>query len=175
MLAVLAMIGAIWSFLLLTSSLHRTLDQQVRNVGLQLKCPVCQGESVADSTSSIAQGMRANIREQLQAGKSEQKVIQFFADHYGAQIVWSPPWQGLALLAWLVPIALLLGGALLILLLARDWRKNSHVSMKGVTAVEDERELAGMDEAEYERYRVRLEQELADDDPLFTQRRTEVG
>ena len=122
LLALLAVIAAIWSFMILTAARNETLDQRVHDVASQLKCPVCQGESVADSPSTISQQMRAVIRQQLQSGKSEQEVIQYFVDRYGEQIVWSPPWQGFTLLAWLVPIALLLVGALLLFTVLRSWR-----------------------------------------------------
>src|SRR5947209_16767391 len=73
-IGVIALLGALWSYMFFTASTHQTLDQRVYNVGSQLKCPVCQGESVADSPSAIAQQMRGVIRRQLQSGKSEQEV-----------------------------------------------------------------------------------------------------
>src|SRR2546421_7854311 len=110
-LAVLAILGAVWSYVFLQNPPQPSLDQRVQDVASQLKCPICQGESVADSPSQLAQQMRSVIRQQLQTGRSDQQVIQYFVERYGQQIVWSPPWQGFTLLAWLVPITLLLGGA----------------------------------------------------------------
>src|SRR6516162_7720188 len=123
-LLALAVIAAVWSTLWIVAPGQQTLDARVQRVALQLKCLICQGESVADSPSILAQQMRAAIRQQLQSGRSEQEVIQYFQQRYGDQIVWSPPWQGFSLLAWLVPIAFLLCGIGLILLLLREWRKN---------------------------------------------------
>src|SRR6266536_6637219 len=120
-LAVLAIVGAVWSYVFLQNPPPPPLDQRVHDVASQLKCPICQGESVADSPSQLAQQMRGVIRQQLQSGRSDQQVIQYFVDRYGQQIVWSPPWQGFMLLAWLVPIALLLGGAVLLFMVLRDW------------------------------------------------------
>ncbi|TME60407.1 MAG: cytochrome c-type biogenesis protein CcmH, partial [Chloroflexi bacterium] len=77
-LAVVAIVGAIWYSIFLQNPPQQTLDQRVQHVGSQLKCPVCQGESVADSQSAIAQQMRGIIRQQLQSGMSEQAVIQYF-------------------------------------------------------------------------------------------------
>jgi cytochrome c-type biogenesis protein CcmH len=154
--------------MLFTASAHQTLDQRVYNVGSQLKCPVCQGESVADSPSAIAQQMRGVIRKQLQSGKSEQEVIQYFVGNYGEQIAWSPPWQGFSLLAWLVPIGLLTGGMLLLFFTLRNWR----TSLPREYASHDESLVGGVQEEELARYRTQLEQELAAEDALF--RRTEV-
>src|SRR5205807_6167862 len=121
-LAALAVMAAVWSTLLIIKPKQETLDQRVQNVASQLKCPVCQGESVADSQATIALQMRQVIREQLQSGKSEQDVVQYFVHSYGNQIVWLPLWQGFSLLAWLVPIAFLLGGVGLVFVVLREWR-----------------------------------------------------
>jgi cytochrome c-type biogenesis protein CcmH len=162
-IVVIVLLGAIWSYMLFTASAHQTLDQRVHNVASQLKCPVCQGESVADSPSGIAQQMRGVIRKQLQAGKSEQEVIQYFVSNYGEQIVWSPPWQGFSLLAWLVPIGLFIGGIFLLVATLRNWR----TANPPAPASDDEAVLASASEAELEQYRAQLEQELAAEDPLF--------
>src|SRR6266567_1718156 len=164
-LAIVAIVGAIWYSIFLQNPPQQTLDQRVQHVGSQLKCPVCQGESVADSQSAIAQQMRGIIRQQLQSGMTEQAVIQYFQARYGEQIVWSPPWQGFSLLAWLVPIGLLLGGAVLIFFILRDWRTLS--PEEGERACKAE--LAHVDEAELAAYRALLEEELAEEDPIFAQ------
>ena len=167
-IAVIVLLGALWSYMLLTASAHQTLDQRVYDVASQLKCPVCQGESVADSSSGIAQQMRGVIRKQLQSGKSEQGVIQYFVNNYGEQIAWSPPWQGFSLLAWLVPIGLLMGGVLLLFFTLRSWRDSYPTEM----ASNDKLSLLNAFDDELEQYRAQLEQELAAEDPLF--RRSEV-
>src|SRR5437762_4472302 len=158
--AVVAIVAAIWSYAFLQNSPQQTLDQRVHDVASQLKCLICQGESVADSPSQLAQQMRGVIRQQLQAGKSEQEVIQYFQASYGDQIVWSPPWQGFSLLAWLVPIGLLLAGIILLFFVLRDWRTPSPGS-----STSDDSELENVDEADLAIYRSQLEQELAAEDP----------
>ncbi|MFL5697435.1 MAG: cytochrome c-type biogenesis protein CcmH [Ktedonobacteraceae bacterium] len=170
-LAALAIVGAVWSFVFLQNPPQPSLDQRVHDVASQLRCPVCQGESVADSPSQLSQQMRGVIRQQLQSGKSEQQVIQYFRTSYGDQIVWSPPWQGFTLLAWLVPIGLLLAGLILLFFVLRDWRALAPASS---TAADPE--LASVDEVDLAFYRAQLEQELAADDPIFApQNRTEAG
>src|SRR2546429_4282154 len=120
-IASISILAAIWSYILLSQPPRQTLDQRVPGVASQLKCLVCQGESVADSPATLSQQMRGIIRQQLQSGKSEQEVIQYFESRYGDRILWSPPWQGFTALAWLVPIALLLGGTLLLFFVLRGW------------------------------------------------------
>ena len=62
-LAVVAIVGAIWMALFLRNPPQQTLDQRVHSIGEQLKCPVCQSKSVADSSSALAQQMRGVIRQ----------------------------------------------------------------------------------------------------------------
>lgn len=170
-LALVAVVVAIWSFVLLGAPPVKTLDARVLDVASQLKCPICQGESVATSPSLLGQQMRADIRQRLQSGRSEQEVISYYASRYGQQIVWSPQWQGFSLLAWVVPMVLLGGGAILLFFILRAWHRMSRAHPGG----EDDPELAKVDEAGLKRYRAQLERELAADDPLFAPQRTEAG
>ena len=170
-LAAAAIVGSIWSYVFLITPHQQTLDQRVHDVASQLKCLVCQGESVADSPATLSQQMRGIIRQQLQSGKSEQEVIQYFESRYGDRILWSPPWQGFTLLAWLVPIALLLGGTLLLFIVLRDWQTRS---AKGLTEDNEGAGLEDMDEQDMEYYRQQLAQELAAEDSIFAHRGTEA-
>jgi len=169
-LAALALVGALWLGMFLLAPKQETLDQRVHDIGEQLKCPICQGESVADSPSLLAQEMRGVIRQQLQEGKSEQEVVQYFAHKYGEQIVWSPSWQGFSLLAWLAPIGLLLVRSVLTFFTVRDWRALTSLTPPNSLhrdAQEGEELLMPVDETELAQYRAQLEEELAADDPLF--------
>ena len=172
LLAVAAIIGSIWSYVFLVTPRQQTLDQRVYDVASQLKCLVCQGESVADSPATLSQQMRGIIRQQLQSGKSEQEVIQYFESRYGDRILWSPPWQGFTLLAWLVPVALLLGGTLLLFIVLRDWQTRS---AKGPAEENEGAGLEDMEEKDMEYYLQQLEQELAADDSIFARRGTEAN
>lgn len=177
LLALVAAVSVLWLGLLFTASASasKRLDQRVQEVGVQLKCPVCQGESVADSPSLLAQQMRGVIRQQLQAGKSESEVLQYFANRYGEQIIWSPPWQGFSLLAWLVPVLLLLGGSIVLLSILRDWRMVSSATKKPIEDEHDEHDGALDAESDLAPYRIQLAQELAAEDVLFSDYRTEAN
>jgi cytochrome c-type biogenesis protein CcmH len=168
-LAVAAIVGSTWFYVFLISPPQQTLDQRVHDVASQLQCLVCQGESVADSPATLSQQMRGIIRQQLQSGKSEQEVIQYFVSRYGERILWSPPWQGFTLLAWLVPIALFLSGIFLLFYVLRSWHTQSKKSTydEGVTGSED------LDENEMEYFEMQVEQELAAEDPVFSRLGTE--
>src|SRR5256712_9524074 len=159
-IAVIAIVGSIWSYMLITAPPQGTLDQRVHDVASQLKCLVCQGESVADSPATLSQQMRGVIRQQLQSGKSEQEVIQYFVSRYGDRILLSPPWQGLTLLTWLVPIALMVGGILLLFVVLRSWQSQSDKE----PVVADRAESVDIDENELAYYQQQIEQELAAED-----------
>jgi cytochrome c-type biogenesis protein CcmH len=97
------------------------LEAQVREITLQLRCPVCQGLSVADSPSELANEMRSLVREQLQQGKTPAEVLDYFVQRYGEWILLAPPKHGFNLVIWLLPFVLLPIGAVVIYLGARRW------------------------------------------------------
>jgi cytochrome c-type biogenesis protein CcmH len=164
-IVIVAALVAIWSILVFAKSPQETLDQRVYDVASQLKCPVCQGESVANSPALISQQMRAVIRQQLQAGKSEQQVIQYFRTRYGDRILWSPPQQGFTLLAWLAPPAVLLLGALLVFFVLRGWGR----AKRAGTSQDDtnDQTIGEADEEEMAQFEEQFKRELADEDALF--------
>src|SRR5262249_49692386 len=92
--ALVLLVAGVWGIAASRASTSQTLDQRVRAVASQIQCPVCHGESVADSPSAIADEMRALIRQQLTAGMSEQQILQYFRDRYGDGILETPPMQG---------------------------------------------------------------------------------
>jgi len=102
-------------------------EGHVREIALQLRCPVCQGLSVGDSPSELANEMRALIREQLQQGKSPTQVLDYFTQRYGEWILLAPPKRGFNLIIWVLPFALLPIGAAVVYLGARRWVRSSAV------------------------------------------------
>ncbi|HLX56271.1 MAG TPA: cytochrome c-type biogenesis protein [Ktedonobacteraceae bacterium] len=164
-IAVVVMLAGIWLYFLLVTPPQETLDQRVHDVASQLKCPVCQDESVADSPATISMQMRGVIRQQLLEGKSEQQVIQYFVSRYGNSILWSPPKQGFTLLAWIAPIVMVLGSAVLLLLVLRGWLADARAA--GPAENGDAADGEQADASDLQQFQARLEQELAADDPMF--------
>lgn len=88
-----------------------SLDDRVNEIAHQLMCPVCQGQSVAESNSNLAQDMRQIIRKQLEEGKTKEEVIAYFVNRYGETILASPPPKGVNWLLWVLPaLAIVFGG-----------------------------------------------------------------
>jgi cytochrome c-type biogenesis protein CcmH len=97
------------------------LDAQTRDLAAQLRCPVCQGLSLQDSPSELAQEMRSVIRDQLRAGRTPSQVRDYFISKYGEWILLKPEPHGFNLAVYLLPILGLLAGGTVIALAARRW------------------------------------------------------
>jgi cytochrome c-type biogenesis protein CcmH len=85
-------------------------EARVQALGKQLRCPMCQGLSIAESNSSAARAQLDKVRELVAAGKSDQEIRDYFTSRYGEWALLEPPASGMNLLVWLLPLALLVGG-----------------------------------------------------------------
>ncbi len=90
------------------------LDARTADVGALLRCPVCQGLSVADSPATMARNMKAEVREKLAAGYDQEQILVYFERSYGEFVRLEPPMRGVNWLVWIGPIAGLLGGGLVV-------------------------------------------------------------
>lgn len=90
------------------------LDVRTEEVSALLRCPVCQGLSVADSPATMATNMKARVRELLSAGYDEEQILAYFERSYGEFVRLEPPRRGINWLVWLAPPAALLGGLVLV-------------------------------------------------------------
>ena len=104
------------SFLVMASSgafsqEQTDIDERVKNLAHELRCLVCQNQTIADSNAPLAVDLRNQIREQLAAGKSERDVVDFMVARYGDFVLYRPPFKAATLALWLGPFALLGLGA----------------------------------------------------------------
>jgi cytochrome c-type biogenesis protein CcmH len=97
------------------------LDARTDDIASLLRCPVCQGLSVADSPASMAQNMKAEVRGLVARGYTEEQVLAYFERSYGEFVRLQPPLRGVNWLVWLGPLAgLLVGGVIVTLALRRS-------------------------------------------------------
>ena len=89
-------------------------EARVQALGKQLRCPMCQGLSIADSNSSAARAQMDKVRELVAAGKTDQEIRDYFTSRYGEWALLDPAASGMNLLVWLLPLLLLVGGGLAI-------------------------------------------------------------
>jgi len=80
------------------------LPPKVFEIAKKLRCPVCRGESAAESNAGVTEEMRRQIAEMLAEGKTEDEIIQYFVDRYTEWILYEPPKRGLGLVVWLAPV-----------------------------------------------------------------------
>lgn len=97
------------------------LEARTSAVASQLRCPVCQGLSIQDSPSDLAQQMRSLVRDQLAAGKTPDEVKSYFISKYGEWILLAPAPHGFNLVAYLVPLIVVVGGGLGIFVAVKRW------------------------------------------------------
>ncbi len=97
------------------------LEARTTAVASTLRCPVCQGESIQDSPSELAQEMRSLVRDQLRAGKTPEEVKAYFVARYGEWILLEPTMKGLNVLLYVFPVLLVLVGLALVAVLVRKW------------------------------------------------------
>src|SRR6266487_1077711 len=90
------------------------IEQRMRALTEQLRCLVCQNETLADSRADLAEDLRKEIREQMKAGKSDQEIIAFLTQRYGDFILYKPPVKSTTYLLWFGPFVLLIGGTFLL-------------------------------------------------------------
>jgi cytochrome c-type biogenesis protein CcmH len=87
------------------------LDKRVAALAHELRCLVCQNQTLADSNAPLAVDLRNQIREQLTAGASEREVMDFMVARYGDFVLYRPPFKATTVALWLGPFVFLLAGA----------------------------------------------------------------
>jgi len=86
------------------------IEQRMKTLTEQLRCMVCQNETLDASRADLAENLRKEIREQIQAGKSDQEIIAFLTQRYGDYVLYNPPVKKTTYLLWFGPFVLLIGG-----------------------------------------------------------------
>jgi len=94
-------------------------EERFNHLTRELRCLVCQNQNLADSDAQLAHDLRTEVHEMLIAGKSDEEIKQFMVDRYGDFVLYRPPVQENTVLLWVAPIALLLGGALILFMIIR--------------------------------------------------------
>ncbi|HEU4351371.1 MAG TPA: cytochrome c-type biogenesis protein [Burkholderiales bacterium] len=91
------------------------IEKRVSALAVELRCLVCQNQTLADSNAPLAVDLRNQIREQLKAGKSEQDVVDFLVARYGDFVLYRPPLKASTVALWAGPFLILVFGAWLLL------------------------------------------------------------
>lgn len=94
------------------------------HISEQLRCLVCQNQTIAESNAELAQDLRKQVNEQIAAGKSDDDIIQYMVNRYGDFVLYRPPFKTTTALLWLGPALLLVGGAIVLLRIVRGRRQS---------------------------------------------------
>lgn len=100
------------------------LEKKTKDVASLLRCPVCQGLSVYDSPATMAVNMKNEVKELLRAGYSQDQVLSYFERSYGQFVRLEPPRRGINWLVWLGPVAALVGGFVIVMMVIRKSRSS---------------------------------------------------
>jgi cytochrome c-type biogenesis protein CcmH len=95
------------------------LEARARHISQELRCLVCQNQSIDDSNAELARDLRVLVRERLAAGDSDAAVLRFVEARYGEFVLLRPRFETHTALLWLTPLVILVGGAIALLVLAR--------------------------------------------------------
>jgi cytochrome c-type biogenesis protein CcmH len=98
------------------------LETRARNLSRELRCMVCQNQSIDDSEAPLAKDLRVLVRERLTSGDSDRQVLDYLVSRYGEFVLLKPPFELHTLLLWAVSPAVLLVGIVTLLVMARRRR-----------------------------------------------------
>ena len=95
------------------------LEARVLRLAAELRCLVCQNQTIADSHADLAQDLRNQVRDMLRQGKSEAEILAYMVQRYGDFVLYRPPVKPVTTLLWFGPAVLLIGGVIVLMLVLR--------------------------------------------------------
>ena len=117
-------------------------EARARRLSQELRCMVCQNQSIDDSEAPLAHDLRVLVRQRIEAGDTDQQVLNFLVARYGEFVLLRPRLEWRTLLLWGLPPAVLLIGGVVLLLQARR-RSRANVGLPALTS-EEQRRLAAL-------------------------------
>jgi cytochrome c-type biogenesis protein CcmH len=115
------------------------LEARARALSQQLRCMVCQNESIDESDAPLAHELRVLVRERLQAGDSDPQALDFLVARYGEFVLLKPRLSWRTAVLWVLPPGLLLGGMVLLLVAAKRRQGRAQEPVARLTAAEEAR------------------------------------
>jgi len=115
------------------------LEARARALSAELRCLVCQNQSIDDSNAPLARDLRILVRERIAGGDTDEEVKRFLVERYGAFVLLKPPVNTRTILLWLAPLMVFLGAALFLFRYLRSIRRVSVGTTQGLTKEEEEK------------------------------------
>ncbi len=122
----------------------RTTAERARSISESIKCPTCQGQSVADSSAPSARAIRTEVARRIEGGETDDQIRDYIAGIYGEEALLTPPSDGVAGLIWFLPVAGLVAALGALAVVFRRWRvpEDVEVSDEDRVLVEQARRTA---------------------------------
>jgi len=115
------------------------LEARARAISKELRCMVCQNESIDDSQAPLAHDLRVLVRERLKAGDSDAQVMNFLVSRYGEFVLLKPPLSWHTVVLWGTPPGLLLLGMVMLVIVVRRRRTMPQIAGPALTPAEEAR------------------------------------
>ena len=107
------------------------LEQRVMALSAELRCLVCQNQTIADSNAPLAEDLRNQVREKMRRGASDSEIVDYMVARYGDFVLYRPPLKLTTVLLWFGPLLLLAGGFVVLLRRVRRRRPAQELEMTG--------------------------------------------
>jgi cytochrome c-type biogenesis protein CcmH len=124
------------------TSRDAALDARLKTLSEELRCLVCQNQTLADSTAPLAEDLRREVRELAQQGKTDAEIKQYLVARYGDFVLYKPPVKPTTWILWFGPFAFLLGGGLIWFVVLRRRRRGGRDDNEPPAAVQVDSEQA---------------------------------
>ena len=119
MLMVLLTPGLVWAGEAKPLAEDPVAEARLKHLAVELRCLVCQNQTLADSNAPLAEDLRREVREMIAKNMSDQEIIDFLVQRYGDFVLYRPPVKATTTLLWLGPFLLLVGGGIALVLVLR--------------------------------------------------------
>jgi len=118
-LIVLLMPGLVWAGEAKPLAEDPVAEARLKHLAVELRCLVCQNQTLADSNAPLAEDLRREVREMIAKNMSDQEIIDFLVQRYGDFVLYRPPVKATTTLLWIGPFLLLVGGGIALVLVLR--------------------------------------------------------
>jgi cytochrome c-type biogenesis protein CcmH len=109
----LGFVGVAWSQAAEVANANPETERRMKHLAEELRCLVCQNQTIADSNAALAVDLRNQIRGQIAAGKNDTQIRAYMVQRYGDFVLYEPPFKATTALLWLGPLLLLAFGAVI--------------------------------------------------------------
>jgi cytochrome c-type biogenesis protein CcmH len=110
---------------------ERSDAERARDLQEQVRCPQCRSQSVAQSDTPSARGVKTVINDQIEAGRTDEEILDFIASSYGREVLLDPPGSGFSGLVWALPVVVVIVAVAGLVVRFRDYRPGAPTEVSG--------------------------------------------